>query len=364
MMFRKKTFHLHPATPHGCWPRASGADSARGAEPVLVRLALILVLLPAGCRQPSPPAAETPAERAPDGVARTELDRGLIKVTVELAPSPARLSDEPTLTLTIDAAQGVAVEKPPFGEAIGGFLIRDFREPLPETRGDREIRRQIYTLEPVETGTQHIAPIAVSFTDRRPSGDGQRHTIETESLAVEITSVLGQQAPSLDALQPLAGPLELPPPALATSPWLAAGVLAIVIAAAGLWWLYRRRRRDVEQRALSPQELAYLELDALLQERLAETDVKLFYVRLTAVVRRFIERTTGVHAPEQTTEEFLREIGRGELFSADERARLKAFLESADLVKFAAREPTAADIEQTFQRAQDFLGLPAREGAA
>jgi hypothetical protein len=115
---------------------------------------------------------------------------------------------------------------------------------------------------------------------------------------------------------------------------------------------------------LSPQELAYLELDALLQENISATDVKRFYVRLTGIVRRFIERTTGVHAPEQTTEEFLREIGRGQLFLGDERTRLKAFLESADLVKFAAQEPTAADVEQTFQRAQAFLGLQTQEAAA
>jgi hypothetical protein len=325
---------------------------------------LLLWTLQTGCAQATPQPAVTPAENASAGSARTEIDRGLVKVTVEVSPSPARLSDEPTLTLTIDAARGVEVEKPPFGEAIGGFLIRDFREPLPETRGDREIRRQIYTLEPVQTGTQHIDPISVNFTDRRTQGDGQRHAIETESLAVEITSVLEQEAPSLDALQPMAGPMELPPPAITTSPWLAVGLLAAVVAAAGCWWLRHRRRRDIEQRRLSPQELAYLELDALVQENLAATDVKLFYVQLTGIVRRFIERTTGVHAPEQTTEEFLGEIGRGQLFSLDERTRLKAFLESADLVKFAAREPTAADIEQTFRRAQDFLGLRPREAAA
>lgn len=321
-------------------------------------------MLQAGCGRATPQPAVTPAGNTSAGSARTEIDRGLIKVTVEVSPSPARLSDEPTLTLTIDAARGIEVEKPPFGEAIGGFLIRDFREPLPETRGDREIRRQIYTLEPVQTGLQHIDPISINFTDRRVQGDGRRHTIETESLAVEITSVLEGEAPSLDALKPMAGPIELPQPAAVTTPWLTGGLLAVAAASAGCWWLLRRRRRESAETPLSPQELAYLELDALVQEDLAATDVKSFYVRLTGIVRRFIERTTGIHAPEQTTEEFLREIGRGRSFSADERMRLKAFLESADLVKFAAREPAAADIEQTFRRAQDFLGLRVREAAA
>jgi hypothetical protein len=109
--------------------------------------------------------------------------------------------------------------------------------------------------------------------------------------------------------------------------------------------------------------LAYLELEQLVQQRLSERDIKLFYVHLTGIVRRYIERTTGVHAAEQTTEEFLREIGAGDVFDQAERERLAAFLEAADLVKFAAMEPTTRDIEMTFQRAKAFLGLDA-EGTA
>ncbi len=349
--------------------RRSLALPSRVRGRVFARLAVAFVLCAhAGCSAMAsqPPAApsQKPAAQAPPGVARTQIDRGLIRITVEVRPHPARLSDEPTLTLTIDSARGVVVEKPPFGEAIGGFVIRDFREPLPETQGDREVRRQIYTLEPVQTGTQHIDPITVAFTDRRPQGDGKRHTVQTESLAVEVTSMLPADVPSLDQLKPMAGPMELPQPANQALTWLMGGSLAAVFAAAVCWWLWRRRRKDLPEKTLSPQELAYLELEALLQENVSATDVKLFYVRLTGIVRRFIERTTGVHAPEQTTEEFLREIGRGQLFRDDERTRLKAFLESADLVKFAAQEPTAADVEQTFQRAQAFLGLQAQEAAA
>lgn len=329
---------------------------------------VLLLFAHAGCLSNPPPPAAAPAEKpaapAPPGAAQTEIDRGLIRVAVEVRPHPARLSDEPTLTLTIDSARGVVVEKPPFGEAIGGFVIRDFREPLPETQGDREIRRQVYTLEPVQTGTQHIDPITVAFIDRRPQGDGKRHTVETESLAVEVTSMLKADVPSLDQLKPMTGPVELPPAAAGGRAWRLGGLLAAVLGAGGCWWLWRRRRKDLPETTLSPQELAYLELEALLQENVSATDVKLFYVRLTGIVRRFIERTTGVHAPEQTTEEFLREIGKGHLFLGDEQTRLKSFLESADLVKFAAREPTDDDVEQTFRRAQAFLGLQAQEAAA
>jgi hypothetical protein len=91
-----------------------------------------------------------------------------------------------------------------------------------------------------------------------------------------------------------------------------------------------------------------------------ETDVKSYYVELTAIVRRYIERTTGIRAPEQTTEEFLREVSRcssplpkGEGMN---NFRLKDFLESADLVKFAAHRPRREDILESFRRAEIFIG--------
>jgi hypothetical protein len=279
-------------------------------------------------------------------------------VTVEVEPNPARLSDEPTLTLTLDSEQGVEVEKPPFGEAVGDFQIRDFREPLPESKAGRNVLRQIYVLEPARTGQLQIDPITVAFSDNRPQGDGQRHTVQTEALTVEVTSMVDEEVPSLDDLKGPAGPVELPEERASAVWWLVLGgaVFAAAGAAVFVWFAFRRRKAQPE-RVLSPQELAYLELQGIIEQELSERDVKLFYVELTGVVRRYIERTTGIHAPEQTTEEFLREIGQGNTFDGHERQRLRSFLESADLVKFAAHQPGPEDIETTFKRAKMFIGL-------
>lgn len=124
------------------------------------------------------------------------------------------------------------------------------------------------------------------------------------------------------------------------------------------------------------------ELAWLAHDRLAQRDVKRFYVELTGIVRRYIEQTTGVRAPEQTTEEFLREIGRSKrvISQGEESPRegvsrdwlvaptlvsaLKDFLESADLVKFAAHQPQEKDIAGSFERAERFVRLEsATQGA-
>jgi hypothetical protein len=58
------------------------------------------------------------------------------------------------------------------------------------------------------------------------------------------------------------------------------------------------------------------------------------------VVRRYIERTHGIRAPEQTTEEFLAAATRHPRFTPPVLASLRTFLESSDLVKFAGQQAT------------------------
>jgi hypothetical protein len=297
-------------------------------------------------------------------VAHNEVRRGPVRLSVTVDPSPARLSDEPTLTLEIEYPAGIKVRKPEFGPALGEFVIRDFREPLPRVKDDRQILQQIYTIEPTRAGKIVIDPIGIGFTDQRADGDGKEHMLQTEPLTVEVAAAVAKDVPSLAELRPPAGPLPL-----AESPWgwwwvAAAAGLSIAGLAGFVWWRRRRRRAAQAGPPLTPAELAYLELERLLASEEARGDVKLFYVELTAIVRRYIERTTGIRAPEQTTQEFLREIGRRADFPAEESQRLMSFLEAADLVKFAAHRPRKEDVEESFRRAKVFVRCAGGEEVA
>lgn len=251
---------------------------------------------------------------------------------------------------------------PDLTNGLSDFTVRDIHEPLPRIEQNREILEQVYTLEPARTGKLSIGPIRIPFTDARRDGDGQPHVIETQPLSVHITTVVPSDEPSLGNLRPLAGPVEVPAERR-LGRWLLLLPVAAILAAVGWFWR-KRRKRTVVEKPLSPQELARLELEQLLSERWAERDVKLFYVALTGLVRRYIERTTGVRAPEQTTEEFLREIAGKETFQPEEARRLEWFLESADLVKFAAYRPRMEDIDESIDRARRFIGLERMEVTA
>lgn len=289
-------------------------------------------------------------------VVQTEIERGPIKLVLQAAPASPQLSDEITLTLTIQSKPGTAVTKPPFADSFPDFVVRDFVEPLATRENDLQVERQVYTLEPLKAGTLTISPMVVRFHDtvkKADVSDETAHAIETEPLQIEVTTIVADQAPSLADLRPASDPVELPDQFRPVVVW--SSIVGILVMAALLWFYKRRRKSASVEPQLSPHQLAQIELQQLIDQRLAETDVKVFYVELTAVVRRFIERTTGIRAPEQTTEEFLREIVTNNVFSLEEQSRLANFLESADLVKFAGVQPNPADIESSLSRARHFI---------
>lgn len=163
------------------------------------------------------------------------------------------------------------------------------------------------------------------------------------------------------AREPVTGGIETDPKKdLPPFSWRLAGLLALAalgLAAlvAGVVFLVRLVARKVKEHRMSPIERAWVELDRLVKKGLpGRGRYKDFYVELTMVVRRYIQRQYGVKAPNLTTEEFLRNERIAEL-SKGRVENLKAFLESADLVKFAGVQATPEMADDATASARDYL---------
>ena len=209
-----------------------------------------------------------------------------------------------------------------------------------------------------------IDPISITFTDDQAGGSDKEHTLQTEPITVEVAAAVAQEAPSLDQLHGPADPLPLPPSSGAARWWIAVAAAVALLAAAAAWWLLPPEDGCGPRRRPRPPNWPTWNCGACGRATSPASDVKLFYVELTAIVRRYIERTKGIHAPEQTTQEFLQEISRRKDFPAEQSRRLRSFLEAADLVKFAAHQPREEDVEESFRRASAFVGCADREEVA
>ena len=289
-------------------------------------------------------------------------EKGPVKLVVRVSPPEPRLSDLVQLDVQITSPPGIEVRPPAFGQAVGDFLVRDYSEKKTSASSvenkDVAQRRFVYQLEPVQAGRHLIRSFGLEFTDRRPNSESRDQTslIESDPLEVLVTSELGDQLPSLSDLEPM-----LPPRPLRFPQYWFWGALACIGLAVGLLIFWRRRRIQASftpQPSQTPEEIAHAALAALLAEQLpARGLVKDFYLRLTGIVRQFIEGTTGLRAPEFTTEEFLRAMRTRDVFPVERSVRLQEFLEAADMVKYAGQQPSADQIELSIARAYEFVDL-------
>ena len=148
---------------------------------------------------------------------------------------------------------------------------------------------------------------------------------------------------------------DLPPLSWKLVGLLALAALGLAALVAGIVFLVRFVARKVKEHRMSPIERAWVELDRLVKKGLpGRGRYKDFYVELTMVVRRYIQRQYGVKAPNLTTEEFLRNERIAEL-SKGRVENLKAFLESADLVKFAGVQATPEMADDATASAREYL---------
>jgi hypothetical protein len=191
--------------------------------------------------------------------------------------------------------------------------------------------------------------MAIEYTDRSESPPSTGW-IATRPIEFDVAHLQTDKE-----VEPVLEPVWVRPAFTTVLAWLLGTAAAIGVGIL-LWRLSGKVQREIQLRRMSPRERAMHELEDLLsRDLLGRHMVKEFYVELTMVVRRYIERRHGVRAPEQTTEEFLEAVQQDTRFAPATVARLRAFLEAADLVKFAAHRPDRDAIDHATQTARDYI---------
>jgi hypothetical protein len=311
-------------------------------------LALILVMV-AACV--SRGLAQTGAAGAP--AVRQEHNIEGVRLALEVDRQELAIDGRIRINMQLEVPPGRVAALPDLPDRLGRFAVAVQSPAESSSEGGALVLRRHYDLEPEAVGALTVPAFVIAVRDRQGS-DGSVQEIRTEPVSITVTSVVPA---GVDYTQPkdIAPPMALPPPSWPTALWVLLGMVAALVAAAALWWR-RWSRRAVPVRAQPAHLVALAELDRLQQAEFGDAErFEGFYVRLSAILRRYLGWRFGLRALMQTTEEFVAGLSGGERALAPYRALLGTLLAGFDLVKFARYRPQRSDMEEALRRVREFV---------
>jgi hypothetical protein len=263
---------------------------------------------------------------------------GPVSVKATASKTEVTVGEAFTVDLKATGPAGTTFEFPG-EEAADAF---ELRTPPLEAEGSTpavEPGTHRYEAAVFTVGEATLPSIAVRY--RLP--DGTEGEASTEAVALKVVSLLPKD-PQEQKLADIRGPQAV---GIGRAFWVALGV-ALVLAAALAWWLVRRRRKGEAPRAAKVPEVpadaeALRDLEALAASGLASRgEYRSFYIRLTGVAKRYLERRLGAPVLEMTTAETLAFL-RGHVHGGDLLPVVRDLAEAADRIKFAKGQGLAQE---------------------
>jgi hypothetical protein len=308
-------------------------QTMRSSKNIRIRT-IITVLLIAGITGPSFSAV-------PDS------KKGAIGVTARADKEQIAIGDRIKLDIFVKDTAGKEVLFPEAPEKFGDFTVIE-AHPLKAKWPRKETIGQAYVLSIYTTGTHVIPPVQVKY---RVSHKDEWRAEESRQIPIDVRSVLTGNDTDIKDLKGLV---------LLKGNMFWFLVLVIVLAGAAILWLLWRRKMArtsvMETGRKFAHEIAYDQLDKLQAMDLpGKGKVKEYYIRLSDIVRRYLENRFSYRVPEMTTEEFLSAIRKAKEFKDQHRELLKRFLSHCDMVKFAKYGPTPLEMLDSFKAARQLI---------
>ena len=294
-----------------------------------------------------------------------KMTSGPVELIITADPPQVHLDRDILLSIKTIAPSNINVRLPPLDNRLTGFTLSGAFDREPMAQDGAIVRDHCFRLTPRVAAEYRLAPMAVTYTDTTNSptapaastaadaSTAAERWFATRALVFEVAPIVSEHPGA--SIRDIRGPLWIYPALKTIAGWV--GLL--VLMAAVVWLLYRLSRRihrAIHLRRMSPRERALVELaDLMVRDLIAKNKVKEFFLELTLIVRRYIERAHSIRAPEQTTEEFLLAASRNPQFRTEVLGKLRAFLQTADLVKFAEYRPEPAVVDRAVGTARDYV---------
>jgi hypothetical protein len=300
----------------------------------------------------------TASLRADPYVERKKRAGGTV-VSLQLDSTTVALSGHIVLTVTVEGTAPLEVELSlpltdpmKWEETALGEPETQPRQPVP---GKPVTWRQAFKLVPLGPGEVPVKVASLKFREGPATPDNKWSVQAWEPIKVMVTTDVS--AASLGEARDIT-PVEKGPEAPPEwTPWtMTTGVAVGAVAGVALvvWRLRRRPVRPLPE--LTPYQWSLRELlriDAL--NLPADREIERYHTLVSDVLRRYLELRFNLHAPEQTTPEFLEALRHSSVLPAAQQEQLRDFLSRCDLAKFARADYSAEECYTVGRMAREFI---------
>ena len=280
-----------------------------------------------------------------------------VRVTAGFDTTKIYIGDQIHFNITVDQPSGEVVTLPLLKDTLYRN-IEILSGPVTDSSVAGSNRLKItrrYLITSFDSGFYQVPPV---FAELKTVNGIKRFYSDYSPLEVMRVRIAPADttAKVFDIIAPYRAPVTLGE----LLPW----ILLVMIAGAAAWFLVRlvkrlRVKKSGKEIIISPDPahvIAFRELEKLKEEKLWQRgEVKLYYSRLTEIIRQYLENRFGVFSLELTTSETLEALVRTGFRKDGSYAKLKSILTGADLVKFAKYKPEPSENDLHFEDSWEFV---------
>lgn len=277
-----------------------------------------------------------------------------VSIDSRIDKNTIRIGDVVTYSITVTRSPEVEMIWPGMAANLGAFEIRSYEPPRSEKKNGLIEDRVAYTISTFDVGEFEIPPLTFRYT---VSDDTTQHLLQTEKLKIVVESLKPSEAGDIRDIK---GPLSLPVSYRQLILW-GSIALAVALLLSALYYVYQRKKAGkslLPKKTEPPRPPHAAALEALHDLKssslLAEGRVKEYYIRVSEIIRRYIEGRYFICALELTTYELIERLRAADV-EPEMVQLIQEFLDACDLVKFAKYRPTADENQQVLERAFEIV---------
>ena len=324
-----------------------------------VALVVGLGVVGAGAQTGALAAAQAGAQAGAGGLPLQAGDGQAPRVVMEVDTTVIHVGDPVSVVLRVDHPADWSVQWADSLD-IAPFEVLEYAVTPPGAApgGEGAMSVAMLTVTSFELGELEIPPIDIAVA----GPDGAVQVLSTDPFRIGVVSIGLDESGDIRDIK---GPLGIARNWWAVVPWL----LLVVAAGAGAVYVYRRRRARPVAEVVKPKvpprpfHLVALEaLDELERSSLLERgQVKRWHVRVSEIIRTYVEGQLEVPALEMTTGEVVAGL-RGAALGGRVTGAFHAFLARCDLVKFAKLRPGTDESRELLGAARSLVRMTSGMG--